>query len=294
MKKLTFIALALVAMATTFTSCKKDTTNDATISLAGDTGYTAVDATVAPGATIKIKWTATCTTTNMAFVSITRDDSPLTGWIDKEIPSASKATYIDEASLTVPASGGPFTYAVIIEDKDKAELISKSIVITLGASTVINLKAEITGVKIMGTLADGSGNSSCATADGSVYSPKTISSGDVSKVDFIYVSFKGMYCPSSLSSADAGFASTLGTAWSTKNTTNFLKVTDLDYTAATYATVLAKASTATATSTSALSVNDIVVFKTAAGKVGAFKVTDVHGTAGVATDYVTINIKVQE
>lgn len=136
MKKLTFYLLLLAATAVFFTSCNKDETNDAAISLAGDEGYTATDATVTAGATFKVKWTATCSTTNMAFVSITKDGTALAAWDKVEIPSASKSTYIAEATIEVPLNTGAYTYAIVIYDKDNVELASKSIVITVETAPI--------------------------------------------------------------------------------------------------------------------------------------------------------------
>jgi hypothetical protein len=277
MKKLTLIAIALVALATTFTSCKKDTTNDAAISLAGDAGYTATDATVAPGATIKVKWTATCTTTNMAYITISRDDSPITGWIDKEIPSASKSTYLDEASLTVPSSGGPFTYKIIIEDKDKAELTSKSIIITLGA---VAGPISIYTAVLLGSNSNAAG-SYLSTTTGTVYQ-----SGDKqshsSVIDIIYgttaSSVDEFFSPAiALSGITGGNSTKYATS-----TINFDNVTD---------DALLQSITATSDEISGISVGAEFQFITHAGKKGIFKVTAY--TAG-SSGSVTINVKVQQ
>jgi hypothetical protein len=290
MKKLTLIAIALVAMAATFTSCKKDTTNDAAISLAGDAGYTATDATVAPGATFMVKWTATCTTTNMAFVSITKDDAALSSWDKKAISSSSESTYIDQATLTAPLNAGAYTYAIVIYDKDNNVLVSKSIVITVGV-TGPSLGAEITNVKLYSADVNGA-NACAASSSGVIYTPETTATGDRGKVDFIWV-YDNMYSVASTqASSDAGIQS-ICSGWSPANTTTFLKVTDIDYSTATYSQIFAKDASITGTIASSLAANDVVVFKTQAGKYGIFKVSSISGTYQT-TDYIIINIKVQQ
>jgi len=185
MKKINVLMLGvLVLFAGFFASCKKDAaTNDATISLAGDVGYTATDATVTGGGSFKIKWTAT-SSTDMGFITIAQDNVAYVGWNEKEIASGSKSTYIDEATIKVPASGGPYTYSIIIygTGTNGTELARKDIVITIGTTTAT--------VSILSTSL---GSATWNTTDGSFYSIGTQlvykydATGAAANVDFGYM-----------------------------------------------------------------------------------------------------------
>jgi len=279
MKKLTLIAIALVAMAATFTSCKKDTTNDAAISLAGDTGYTATDATVAPGATFTVKWTATCTTTNMAFVSITKDGAAQIGWTDKEIASSSESTYVDQATLTAPLNVGAYVYAIVIEDKDKAELVSKSITITV-SGPVVNLDTY-TNLKMGGS--DSNFGSYLDAETGSVYTLTMLN--DPSQGAARKATVDMLFDISNLANKDLA-----GTLFPGGTGTKFATST---LTAANFDALINDNSFSSLTATLdniEITVGDVVFFVTGGGKKGYIKVIAMTS----ATGDLTIDEKIQK
>lgn len=136
MRKINFLLVSLLVVASGFfASCEKDEEgSDASISLVAGTGYITGDANVASGAPIKVKWTATSTTEDMKYLTITRDDVPLSGWDLKEIDSDFENAYNSEATLNAPLSGGPYSYAIIVSDKDENEITRIEFVITLQAT----------------------------------------------------------------------------------------------------------------------------------------------------------------
>ena len=159
--------------------------------------------------------------------------------------------------------------------------------------TVGTLKTLANVTTIYCTLSDGSNNSTCASADGTTYAAKDATAAQQADIDFVYFNASGtsygIYAPSAVPAALSGaFAS-----WTTKNATKFAKTTAISFATATFADVKVAADAATETSVTGLAANTAVVFKTADGKIGIFKVNSI--TLGfLATDNVKINIKVQE
>lgn len=297
MKKINVSMLAvLVLFAGFFGSCKKDQTNDASISLAGDTGYTATDATLTAGSTFKVKWTAT-STIDMKYVSITKDDAILASWNNIEIPSASSTTYINEATLTVPVSGGPYTYAIIVYDKNNAELARKEIVITVGSAG--NALTSYTD-KILGAQTSSNG-SSFLSVDGTVLQIADAKANS-NKVDFMYYYSSGdqsaIVAPSDASAATQFNNANTGVAtWSVKNATKLKKLTGVTFENITNSSAIDDVSSTGSTKVSALAVGDVVAFMTAstsakASKKGVFKVTNI--SAATTAGSVTIQVKVEQ
>jgi hypothetical protein len=300
MKKINILMLGvLVLFAGFFASCKKDAaTNDATISLAGDVGYTATDATVTGGGTFKIKWTAT-SSTDMGYITIAQDNSAYVGWNEKVIASGSKSTYIDEATITVPASGGPYTYSIIIygTGTNSIELARKDIVITIGATTAkLNFW---TGTLAAQLGASGSSiGSSYATSTNSVYTSNTVGSY-TANVDFYYfystsASVYAEIISPFYAGGTGGISSVAG--WATQNATKFgttsVTATEFDNIVATdESLVVSSATSLTADKVVTLAVGNVFAFQTAAGKKGLAKVKIL--TTG-DTGSITIEVKVQK
>jgi len=290
----------LILFAGFFASCSKDTTNDATISLAGDTGYTATDATVPANGTFTVKWTAT-SSVDMKYVSITKDDGILASWNYIEIASGSSNTYIDQATISVPASGGPYTYAIIIYDKDKNELTRKSLVITIGSTATLN---SYSATLYNGLWYTDSGNGAFIDLEtGTTYSQTSssaiLSSTDQAKVDLLYwYGTSTTYTLASPNDATAqgadGAAATK--SWTVRNATKLKVVTitqtwdnltasDID----SYAT-----SFGSDTKITGLSVGKIIAFQTVGGKNGLIRVDALNGTSGSKTDNANLSIKVEQ
>jgi|GEM_PF-2611886 len=280
MKRLNlFFMAAVVACTSVFTSCTTDelTTVDITLE----------SASVASGASVTGQITAlgdlkTVTLLNAAGSTVA--NWPVTSF--KALPNLKSD--VDGVYAVMISGLADGSYTLRATDKKAVE---SNETFTVGA--VGTLKTIASATTIYCTLADGSSNSTCASADGSTYAAGSASATQQADIDFVYFNASGstlaIYAPSAVPSA---LTSTFAN-WSVKNATRFAKTTSLSYTAATYADVKVAADAASVTSVTALAANDVVVFKTAAGKVGIFKVNSI--TAGfLAADNVKINIKVQQ
>ena len=278
-----------------FVGCNKDTTNDTAISFAGDTGFTATDATVTAGGAFTVKWTAT-SSTNMGYFSILKDGSAYDVWSQKEIPNASKSTYIDQVTITVPLTTGTYTYAFVVFDNSKVELARKSIVITVAAAGTINSYTD----KIIGGSGNATIGSSFASADGTIYllaAAKTNSS----KIDFIYfygdVNLATLAAPSDVDVATV-FTGTNGiSTWSVKNATKIQKVS-IDFTSITTPAGIPDVSSTGASKVNNLAIGDVLAFQTAstssnANKKGLIKVTAIT-TGSNDSGSITIQVKVAQ
>jgi hypothetical protein len=255
MKKLTFLAVALVAVAMLFTSCKKDENNSASVSLSAGAGLVTGNTTVTAGAAFKIKWSATSSSTDMKFVSITRDDVAIANWNDKPIDSDFSNTYIDSATLTAPPSGGPFVYAVVVMDKDKNELARTEFTITLAAPlTEVTFTAHGDVANPGNVVGAGSSDyGSYVDLDGGVIYKFTDATGSFQSVIDV------IFDQSSLSNND-------GTSGHFTGTGTNLKVVTLTYAEATSSAALAGISVTSSDKTAAVSTGTVVYFETASHK----------------------------
>jgi hypothetical protein len=266
MKKVNVLFLGvLVFFAGFLGSCTKDDTNDGAISLAGDTGYTAGDATVTAGGTFTVKWTAT-STTDMKYVSITKDGDIIAAWNNIEIASSSSNTYINTATLTVPTTVGTYTFAIVIYDKSKVELARKSIVITVSAAA-----GQISTYASINLGGSSSNYGSYLDAEtGSAYTLDQINASATvkSSIDIIFDAGK-------LYNTSTAITSSTGTkfATSTITTAQFDASTD---------DALFSALTASLDNIT-VSAGTVVFFKTAGGKKGLIKVISLTSASGTLT-----------
>jgi len=276
MKKNLFLVALMAVSLTMFNSCKSDEVTTVVISL--DATYESGDVVTGTIAALG----------ELKSVSLSKDGTAVTGW---------PITTFTTGAIIGTASTG-YTIAVnnlangtyILTATDKNDVVGSA---TFTVEAAVVLKTISTATTIYCTLADGSGNSTCASADGTTYSPKTATAAQQMLVDFVYFNASGtslgIYSPSSV----PALLSTTFTAWTTKNSTKFAKTTSIDYDSATYTEVKEAADAATVDNVTGLATGTLVVFKTAAGNVGIFKVNSI--TAGfLAVDNVNINIKVQE
>ena len=280
MKKVNLLLFSVfVVLAGLVSSCTKDTTYDTCISFAGDTGYTAADATVTSGSTFKVKWTVT-SSTNMAYFSILKDGSAYDVWSQKEIPSASKSTYIAEVTITAPLTAGTYTYDFVVYDKDKVELGRKSIVITVTAAVQLNSYTA----KLLGAQNNAAG-SFFVSETGDVLLTSQLTTANRPKVDITY----GINNSSS-TVMSASVRESLGFPAFSNATETKYKASSLDISAVTNADLVAIDFTSGAATSIVVAQSSTYAFKNAAGKVGIFKVTVlVAGTSGS----ITIDVKVQ-
>lgn len=282
MKKNLFLVALMVATVSMFTSCDK-TTDLTTVKITLDGTSTAyASGTVVTGSIVALG--------ELQTVTLLKDGATVSGWPVTTFGTVSKITGNATTGYTfrlLDLVDG--SYSMRATDKSGAEDN-----VTFTIATAVTLKTIATATTINCTLSDGSGKSTCASADGTTYEPKTATAAQQATVDFVYFNLSGtalaIYSPSAAAVLPA--LTNAFTTWTTKNITKFAKTTTITYDAATYATVKTAADAATETSVTALAVGTVVVFKTAAGKVGIFKVNSITAGYGV-TDNVVINIKVQ-
>lgn len=281
MKRLNLLFVAaMVATVTLFTSC--GTTTDVTtvkITLDATTvtaGSAATGKIVALGGLKSVSLLLNGSTVGLPITSFSTGSS-VTG-------SATDGYTFRFENLAAGA------YSLKAVDKNDVE---STVTFTVGSAGTITELTNATTIYC--TLADGSDKSTCASATGTTYAAKDATADQQKLIDFVYynpftngVGSFTIYAPSAVATTLPNtFAS-----WTTKNATTFAKTTTIAYATATYADVNTAATAATATSVSGLAAGTVVVFKTAAGKVGIFKVNSI--TNGyLAADYVNINIKVQ-
>jgi hypothetical protein len=209
----------------------------------------------------------------------------------------------------VMGNGGTYTirfdslavgnYSIKAVGKNSSEATKKFVVKSPAVVVVPTLEVAASNVTIYCNSGDGySAKSTCASADGKTYAPKVdattfLDVATQAKVDFVYFNDKGtsfgIYAPSAVPTA----ISTSFSGWTTKNPTTFAKSTSIVYSSATYTQVADAAKTITANSVTGLEKGDVVVFKTASGKVGLFEV--VSKTNGYnPVDNVVVNIKISK
>ncbi len=274
-----FLMATVVAFASFFTSCTTDELTSVNISLES--------ATISSGASVNGQITALDKLETVTLLNAS--GSTVAGWpvtSFKALPILKSETDGLYTILITGLADGDYT----LRATDKSA-VESNVTFTVGA--VGTLKTLANATTIFCTLADGSNNSTCASADGTTYAAGSASATQQADIDFVYFNASGstlaIYAPSAVPSAlKSTFAN-----WSVKNETRFAKTTSVSFTTATYADVKVAADAASVSSVTALAANDVVVFKTAAGKVGIFKVNSI--TSGfLATDNVKINIKVQQ
>jgi len=192
--------------------------------------------------------------------------------------------------VAIKPAAGTHVYTAIAYDKEGNASTAQTITIVVGALP------EVANPNIFCTIAGGGTTSTCASADGTVYDPAVANSAQQLKIDFVYFSGNGttpygpaasIYAPSAVPSG----LSILFSNWTTKNATLLAK-TNLSYASATFAQVYNEAKTLTTNSVSKLVAGDVVIFKTASGKVGIFTVDLVSGTSN-ATDFISISLATQ-
>jgi hypothetical protein len=293
----------LLVVSGVFTSCKDDTENDATISFLSKSGYVSADAEVVKGGTFKIAWSATCTSSDMKYVSITKDDADITGWNLKEIDSDYKSAYTDSATLTASSNTGSYTYTITVYDKDEAKLASVSVVIT-----VTEDYTTYTSKLLYDALSAGTSKTFFSSSTGSTYTVSEAVSA-ASSVDFgflydqAYSTTKACLISFDSYSSTGNYTSSLTGSY---NATYFKISSESVYTAATTASALASAYTSGTTPTSisgytqgkivgTISAGDYIAFKTASSKYGIIYVSAISRDSESSSNSqtMTITVKVQ-
>ena len=287
-KNILIVATLMLALITTFSSCKKDSTPP-TIQFTAGSGYTSSDVTVPVSSTIKVGITAKSGSSKLTdFKIVANASTSPTTILDSTFSSD---TFSRDFTITAPAEAGTASLSFIVTDQDN-QTAEVSFVITTTAKPI----SEYTQV-MLGSYNNSAYGSSFASADGTVYMLAD-AKANASKVDWLY--YYGSVNAATLAApADADAATVFNSAsnglqtWPVLNATRFRAVTE----GAVWDNILnaadieAIAVNTNKTSVNQLSVGDILAFKTAAGKLGLIKIDAITtGAAGT----ITYTVKVQQ
>lgn len=288
MKKLNlWFTLMLVALLGVMTSCEDDA-DPVLPSLQITSGS---EVTTTPNSQVTIKWRADAGDASLSSITITEGNSPITGWNEKEIPSAQNDTYIDSAKVSLGSDD--LTFTVTVTDRDG-----------LTISSTVNVTVEETSGPIeeysvqLGSY-DALTGSSFASIDGQVYTWSN-ATGNSTKIDLVY--FHGSSNGSTIAApnddqADIVFDfSGWGTLNATKFTTTTISASEFDA-IEDDGEIVSAAGGASASLANQLEVGDVFAFQTAstsehADKMGLIKVSTITGSGGNGT--INIVVKVQQ
>ena len=294
MKKVHVIfGLLIVAVLTMFMECGDEEAAGPTISLYGGR-YIDSDETVPPGATLRFSWTAEKGDANLDVITIDRDDAPLTGWIDKEIPSNKNDIYTDSASFSAPLTEGSYTYGITVTDKDDLTA-SRSVVITVDASAAGNPINSYDAI-LMGGLSNASYGSFLDAEEGDVYMLAAATSNPVI-IDIVYYygsQNNATFCAPSDPTVNGGAGNfDVCANWTTKNSTMFGTTTitpgvfdDIDNDSE-----IITLSGLSNTKMTNLVVGSVIAFETVNEKKGLVKVTALESSN---SGTISIQVKVQQ
>lgn len=293
MKKLNFfLGIGVAALALFFNSCS-DTThpaptitfdNDSIVLAAGDSSATLTGTINAEAGLDQV------TVYKVTSSSETQVGSTYSSFKSGDITTTDDINY--NFRITVSDITENMSIKISTIDKDK-QTASKSIkvYVTPASGNQIN---EFTAV-MMGAQSNTSAGSTASLTTGKVY---TISGGNAksnsASVDIVYYygsKNAALYSPSQ---SDIQNVTAYGiTSWSTINNTklSMSSISSSTFDAITDDSGISSAGTPSSDVVPDLAVNDVVVFQTASGKMGVFKVTNVQTGS---TGSITIDVKVQK
>jgi|WetSurMetagenome_2_1015567.scaffolds.fasta_scaffold18032_2 hypothetical protein len=297
MKKTSLIAALLLIMASVsfFTSCTPEEENlSPSINFVTGSGYLSSDATLKAGEAFTVNLSATANSTSgakLVNLKVIRVLGGNTVTVADETIDLSSFTSEISANAAFISGTEKWTFTVTDANGESAE-ISLNITTTAGAAI------HTFDQKILGSYYNNTYGSFFGSADGTVY--KMVEAyNNQAKVDWCY--YYGVADGATLAAPDDPTAmndiftnATYGLAqWTTRNATLFNVVTEsiLWDNITDDAQILAYASSTANTSEKQLTVGSVLAFKTAAGKLGLIRVTDI---ATGSTGSITYNVKVQQ
>jgi len=280
---------AVAAVSSVFVACNKEEAESATITFVNVQND---EVTLGSGVTDYVATVRVSSNTNLESIKVHKkvgaNSTQIGATITKFDEKTSHQFTIDISGITVVTE--------IVVTVDNGTETAKTLTINPFAQQGASI-STFSNVKIYCSGADGSGLSAAASVDGSTFALANANTTNQGKCDFVYFSTSQtgagtMYSPNNIGGADANFVPIMNT-WTTKNTTTFAVLsssTDFDgITAANIASIAGNPAAATAS----VNLNSVVAFKTAAGKLGVFKVS-AFDAGWNPTDYCTIDIKVQQ
>ena len=297
MKKNSLIAVLLLIMAgvSFFTSCTTEEENlSPNISFVSGSGYISSDATLKAGEAFTVNLSASANSTSgakLVKLNVIRVLGGNTVTVADETIDLSSFTSEVSANAAFIAGTEKWTFTVTDANGETAAI---SLNITTTAGAAINTFDQ----KILGSYYNNTYGSFFGSADGTVY--KMVEAyNNQAKVDWCY--YYGVSDGATIAAPNDATAindiftnATYGLSqWTTRNATLFSLVTEsiLWDNITDDAQIVAYASSTANTSTKQLTVSSVIAFKTAGGKLGLIRVTDI---ATGSTGSITYNVKVQQ
>lgn len=296
MKKLNLLfTILLVASATFFTSCSKDTTTTPpTIMLNAGPGYTASDVSVPVNTVLKIGVIANSTSGKLTNLKIIQTISGIDTTLSNSTFAAKDALNEDFTITAAPVAGVvKLTFRITADDGEFAEA---SLTITTTSAPINTYTAVLMGGQENPNL-----GSFYSTIDNTVLKLAAARSNSQT-VDLVYYYGTNLHA-SIVAVSDnqlQGVPSFVECAgWPVQNETKFKLTSGVDWSTITDESgILANATNLTETHINNLAVGDIISFVTAAtssnpSKNGMYKVMEINGTGG-ADRSITIEVKIQK
>lgn len=294
MKKIKSYLLALLAGVLIFSGCKKDDPVGPTISFSTTTGSIVGNVTVDLGDSMTVGVIITAGDADLTQVEAKYSyDGAAAVSLEKRTLSGSTANEVFE--LAARTIAGTEKYTFIVTDKDG---LSSEVSFTATVQSSSGPITTYTG-KVLGNQNNATIGSFLTASSGTVLNLSSANASPAS-VDIAY--FHGASNAATFAAPDNSDVATIFTSmssWGTKNQTRFktTSVTTTQFDAiADDADVVAAFDGNSNSSTdkaNMLAANNVIAFKTAAGKQGLIKVTSITGTNSTSGE-ITFTIKIQQ
>lgn len=280
-----FLMFLFLAAASVLTSCGKDDEPlidpKPTIDFKGGSGYTSSDVTIDAGQQILVGFNAaynTSTKKNLTnFLLTLTSNNVAQTLVDSTINTD---VYAADVTINFPQAGSARLTAKITDKDGYTDEVSFNITIEQAGLKVV----KYTNVEL-GSFNDEIG-SFYASSDNAVYTVTTAASNQ-SKIDMIF--YKGVTNANTFAAPDDASLSTIPTfgvdSWTVKNQTRFIKttMTVAEFDAIGEYHVFPEFTEASASSNAnLLDENQVVFFRTQAGKLGYVKVVDLYSRGDLA------------
>lgn len=293
-----FMLFMAVAGMSLMTACSDDDDGDdpqpepnkPSLQFIGSGDFTADDATVDSGETVKFSWVAESGDNELKEVRITGGQNGGTVFDSTNLSDNNANSYQDEIAI-VMTEIGEHTYTFEVLDQNDLKT-SKSITITVNQNAKLNSYDQ----RLMGAQNNGQYGSFYATSQDSVYFASNFEEKNDIYIDFIY--YYGSNNEATIAApADptmSDFTNTYGAdEWDDRNETKYLKVSesfssfDSEGDLQQYRSQLASSSK---TKANQLSSNNVYAFLTEKGKIGALTVNNIDSQQG---GFIDISVKVE-
>lgn len=295
MRKLTFFALALVAGASLFTSCKKDETTSPAPTISFTNNETSKELNFTSVATIDVTFNVTVAAEGeiSTFTAKKKVSGTSVNITPAPADFAGKTSYTYNYTGTFLATDTyPVELIFTVTDKEDqtTEKIFTITKYTASTGTPFGAFSSVTTGQI-GAQAAAPG-SFYNSASNAIYTT-TPAATNSSLVDFCY--YYGATNNASLSApanTDAQSVFSGISAWATKNATKIEKMASgFDFAGLSSTTDISAITFGTSTQATNLQVGDVIAFKTVANKIGFAKIASMSATTSAGI--ITLDVKVQ-